>query len=325
VRYEPEEIVLAPGVWPLVHHLGVALRRLLGRAPRVFVATPCYGVLPPTWVAAGCEVELAPLSALQSRRGREVPDVVVVSQPANPSGHFLSHEELVGLAAYVVEQRCLLVSDEIFGLVNLTNPTAETVHSPVGLEAAVPGIGARTVVLGGLSKEFAAGGLRVGWLVARDRALLAALRESGPGVLHLATARAASRLYAAHARGPEGKLLYPERHRVLRDFLTRMRRELREERALLAEALPEDGRAETVEAGGLFLAPRVTSWLGRELDGERLTVENLPALVYAHTHVVVNGGAWCGDPERIRVVFSIPRAKLEAARRRLLSFSARLR
>lgn len=324
MRYEPEEVLPAPGVWPLVHHLGVALRRLLGRTPRVFVATPCYGVLPPAWEAAGCEVELAPLSALQARRGGEAPDAVVISQPANPSGHYLSHEELVGLSAYVVEQRCLLVSDEIFGLVNLTNPTAETVHGPVGLEAAVPGIGARTVVLGGLSKEFAAGGLRVGWLAARNRALLAAVRESAPGVPHLVTARAASRLYAAHARGPDGKLLYPERHRMLREFLTRMRKDLAEKRALLAEALPEEGRAEAVEAGGLFLAPRVSAWLGRAVDGERLTEENLPAVVYAHTHVVVNGGAWCGDPQRVRVVFSIPREKLLEARQRLLAFASRL-
>jgi aspartate/methionine/tyrosine aminotransferase len=251
--------------------------------------------------------------------------VVVISQPSNPSGHSLSHEELVGLAAYVVEQRCLLVSDEIFGLVNLSNPTAETVHGPVGVEATVPGIGARTVLLGGLSKEFAAGGLRVGWMVTRDRALVAAVRESAPGALHLATARAASRLYAAYARSPEGKLLYPERHRALREFLARMRRDLAEKRALIAEALPEDGRAETVEAGGLFLAPRVTSWLGREVGGERLTVENLPAVVYARTHVVLNGGNWCGDPERARVVFSIPREKLLKARERLLAFSADLR
>lgn len=325
VRYAPEELTLAPGVWPLVHHLGVALRRLLGRAPRVFVATPCYGVLPPAWVAAGAEVDLAPLSALQARWGQGAPDVVVISQPSNPLGHYLSHEELVELASYVVEQRCLLVSDEIFGLVNLTNPTAETVHSPVALEATVPGIGARTVVLGGLSKEFAAGGLRVGWMAARDRALTAAVRESAPGVLHLTTARTASRLYAAYARSPEGRLLYPERHRMLREFLARMRRDLAEKRALIAEVLPEDVMAETVEAGGLFLAPKVSSWLGREVEGAWLTAENLPAVVYARTHVVLNGGDWCGDPERVRVVFSIPREKLLEARARLKAFADALR
>jgi aspartate/methionine/tyrosine aminotransferase len=209
--------------------------------------------------------------------------------------------------------------------VNLTNPTAETVHSPVTLEQVVPGVGARTVLLGGLSKEFAAGGLRLGWLATRDRGLATALRESGPVPPALATARAAAWLYAAYARSPEGRLLYPGRHRVLREFLVKTRRELAEKRALIEEALPGDGRSDTTEAGGLFLAPRVGSWLGQEVEGERLTVENLPRVVYAHTHVVLNGGLWCGDPERVRVVFSIPRGKLERARERLMAFAARLR
>ncbi|WP_225409073.1 aminotransferase class I/II-fold pyridoxal phosphate-dependent enzyme [Stigmatella hybrida] len=325
VRYEPGDITLAPGVWPLMHHVGVALRRLLGRAPRVFLASPCYGVLPPTWASVGAALDVAPLSALSERRGTSAPDVVVISQPANPGGSYLSHEELVALATYVVEQRCWLVSDEIFGLVNLSHPAAETAHGPVGLEATVPGIGARTVVLGGLSKEFAAGGLRVGWMAARDRALTEAVRQSAPGVMHLATARAASRLYAAYARGPEGKLLYPERHQALREFLAHMRRDLAEKRALLAEVLPREGEEETVQAGGLFLAPRMTAWLGREVDGVRLTRENLPAVVYAHTHVVLNGGAWCGDPERVRAVFSLPRETLQRARERLEAFGRKLR
>ncbi|MBJ6761248.1 aminotransferase class I/II-fold pyridoxal phosphate-dependent enzyme [Myxococcaceae bacterium JPH2] len=324
-RYSPDELVLAPGVWPLVHHLGVALRQRLGRAPRVFLATPCYGVLPPTFVAAGCEVELGTLASLLARRGAGSPDAVVVSQPSNPAGTYLTHQELVALATYVVEQRCLLVSDEIFGLVHLTNPTAETVHSPVTLEGAVPGVGARTVILGGLSKEFAAGGLRVGWLATRDRALAQALRDSGPGALHLPTARAAAYLYAAYARSPEGQLLYAARHRALRDFLGKMRRELAEKRALLAEVLPDSGLAESAEVGGLFLAPRVTAWLGREVDGERLTPENLPRIVYTHTRVVLNGGAWCGDPERVRAVFSIPMAKLLRARDRLRAFGMMVR
>jgi aspartate/methionine/tyrosine aminotransferase/methylase of polypeptide subunit release factors len=327
VRYTPKELVTAPGVWPLIHHLGVALRQRLGRAPRVFLATPCYGVLPPTFVSAGCEVEEGPLPALLARRGpgASAPDAIVVSQPANPTGTYLAHDELVALANYAVEQRCLLVSDEIFGLVNLTSPTAETVPSPVTLEGAVPGVGARTVLLGGLSKEFAAGGLRVGWLATRDRALAQAVRDSGPGVLHRVTARAAASLYAAYARSPDGKLLYPARHRALRAFLTAMRRDLAEKRELLAGALPGDGRSESADAGGLFLAPRVTPWLGQQVDGETLTPENLPRVVYAHTHVVLNGGPWCGDPERVRAVFSIPREKLLKARERLRAFGARLR
>src|SRR5690606_10321502 len=136
--------------------------RRLSRAPRVWLVTPCYGLLPPTWGLAGAEILQGPLAALLARR--EPVDAVVISQPANPAGRFVAHRELVSLAAWIVEHQSLLISDEIFGLLNLTNANTETVMSPVGLELAVPGIGARTVVLGGLAKEYAAGGLRVGWM-----------------------------------------------------------------------------------------------------------------------------------------------------------------
>ena len=68
----------------------------------------------------------------------------------------------------------------------------------------------------------------------------------------------------------------------------------------------------------------MSAWLGRSVDGVRLTPENLPQVIYDHTHVVVNGGPWCGDPARIRLVFSIPEAKLRRAAAALREFAADL-
>lgn len=322
VRYTPAEIVLAQGVWPLIHDFAAALRVMLGRSPRLFVAAPCYGVLPPTLEAAGCIVETGPLHALYERRGDSAPDAVVISQPSNPLGCYLSREELVSLAAYAAEHRCRIVSDEIFGLVNLTHPAAETVRSPVSLEQAVPGTTNLTVILGGLSKEFAAGGMRVGWLATHDRELAAAVRTASLGPLQMTTARAGSHLYAAFARSGTGRLVHPRRHRALRDHLVAMRRDLAEKRALIASALgmPPPGE----EAGGLFLSPRVNEWLGKRIDGVELTPENLPKALYERTHLVVNGGPWCSDPERIRAVFSLPREKVERAAGRLRAFDESL-
>src|SRR5690606_17155408 len=109
VRYAPGEIVTAQGVWPLMNDLGLALARRLGRTPRVWLVTPCYGLLPPTWGLTGCESLQGPLSALLARR--EPVDAVVISQPANPAGRYLAHRELVSLAGWIVEHQSLLVSD----------------------------------------------------------------------------------------------------------------------------------------------------------------------------------------------------------------------
>jgi aspartate/methionine/tyrosine aminotransferase/methylase of polypeptide subunit release factors len=327
VRYRGDELVVAQGVWPLFHDLFTALRRRLGRAPRVDLLGPCYGVLEPTLLAAGCEVQTLPLQQLLARRGKSAPDAVVISQPQNPAGSYLTREELVALSAHAVEQRLLLVSDEIFGLVNLSNQAAETVASPVALEQAVPGVGLRTVLLGGLSKELAAGGLRLGFLATRDAELAAAVREAALGRVHTVVAQAAAHVYSAYGRTSKGALHHPERHRALRDYLAAQRRELAEKRALLETVFPAEAGDQTRERGGLFLAPRVTGWLGRRHgpSGARLTPENLAAVVYQATHVVLNPGDWCGDRERVRAVFSIPRHQLERAVRRLRDFAEGLR
>ncbi|WP_373046062.1 aminotransferase class I/II-fold pyridoxal phosphate-dependent enzyme [Vulgatibacter sp.] len=322
VRYDREEIVVGQGVWPLIHDFAWALGKQLGRAPRLYVATPCYGVLAPTLEAAGAVVEQGPLAALYERRGGSAPDAVVISQPSNPQGCYLSREELVALAAWAAEHRCRIVSDEIFGLVNLTHTAAETVRSPVTLEQAVPGTSGLTVVLGGLSKEFAAGGMRVGWLATHDADLASLVREAALGTLQLVAARTGSHLYAAFGRTAAGRLVHPRRHRALREHLGSMRRDLAKKRARIAGALGLEGGSD--EAGGLFLAPVVRAWMGRSIDGEALTPENLPRKLYEHTHVVVNGGPWCGDPERIRLVFSIPEEKLERAAERLAAFAKSL-
>ena len=154
-------------------------------------------------------MDLAPLSALQGGGGRDAPDAVVMSQPANPCGHYLSHEELMALATFVVEQRCLLGVGRNLRPGEPHQPHGGDGAQPGGAGGAVPGIGARTVVLGGLSKEFAAGGLRVGWMATQDRALVAALRDSCAGRAAHADGAAAAYLYAAYARGPDGRLLYP--------------------------------------------------------------------------------------------------------------------
>ncbi|HWV39679.1 MAG TPA: aminotransferase class I/II-fold pyridoxal phosphate-dependent enzyme, partial [Vulgatibacter sp.] len=188
LAFSPADVALAQGVWPLIHDAAAVLRARLGRAPRVFVAAPCYGVLPPTLEAAGCEIVAAPLERLYGP-DRESPDAVVISQPSNPEGRYLSRDELRRLAEFAVRHDALVFSDEIFGLVDLARPDAADVLSPASLEGEVPGIQERVLIFGGLSKEFAAGGLRVGWLATRRPGFAAQVGRAGLAGLQLASAR----------------------------------------------------------------------------------------------------------------------------------------
>jgi hypothetical protein len=104
-----------------------------------------------------------------------------------------------------------------------------------------------------------------------------------------------------------------------------MRRSLADKRGMLLGVFREETTGESTEPGGLFLSPKVSTWLGKSIDDERLTPENFPRVLYEKTHVVVNGGEWCSDRERIRAVFSISREKLEKARDRIAVFASALR
>ncbi len=342
--FAPREIALAQGVWPLIHDAATALHQRLGRPPRIYVATPCYGILIPTLLAAGCEVEAGRLASLLDRLealsapgdarsapatnegdAGSAPDAVFISQPCNPTGCYLPPGDLRRLAEGAVRHGVLILADEIFGLVDLDDPTTTKASSTATLERLVPGAGQRIVIFGGLSKEFAAGGLRVGWLASRDQDFVALVGRHQLGRLQLASARAASHLYGAFARAASGKPLHPDRLEALCAHLDRMRHELVAKRALLTAALPWDDAAPPCHAGGLFLAPDIRPWLGRTIDGITLDEDNLPTTLYEHTHVVVNSGAWCSDPHRIRAVFSLPLAKLEEAARRIDAFRRSLR
>jgi DNA-binding transcriptional MocR family regulator len=143
--------------------------------------------------------------------------------------------------------------------------------------------------------------------------------------VHLVAARTAAHVYGAWRRSAGGRLAHPSRHRALREHLAAMRRELAAKRQLVAGVFPPAPGREARNAGGLFFTPHVGAWLGRMAGGEVITSENLPRVLYEATHVVVNSGAWCGDPERVRVVFSIPWDRLQRAVERLREFAQMLR
>ena len=42
------------------------------------------------------------------------------------------------------------------------------------------------------------------------------------------------------------------------------------------------------EAGGLFISPDISDWIGKKCEGEVLTVANIPTLLYRETSVSVN-------------------------------------
>jgi aspartate/methionine/tyrosine aminotransferase len=161
VRAEASQILVTPGAKPIVFY---GILATVSPGDEVLIPDPgfpiyasmvrfCGGV--PVSVPADLErgraLDLAALERALSPRTR----LVIFNAPSNPTGMLVPPADLQRLAA-ICEQRDLWVmADEIYGRITYG-------EAPRSI-AALPGMGARTIIIDGFSKSFAMTGWRLGW------------------------------------------------------------------------------------------------------------------------------------------------------------------
>jgi aspartate aminotransferase len=158
----PDYVIVGPGSKALIYALMLALDGEL------MLPTPSWVSYQPqahlagkrvNWIPAapedGWELTLAALTEAteQARAAWGNPGVVLLNSPNNPTGRTLSPSFMERFAQYAREQGLVVLSDEIYGLVeHQVKKHRSIVHYyPEG-----------TVVLGGLSKHLSLGGWRLG-------------------------------------------------------------------------------------------------------------------------------------------------------------------
>lgn len=153
----------------------IAMNVALGAGDHMVCTYPGYASLYNVASALGAEVSYwRPTPgqnwhfALDDLRALLRPDtrLLVINFPHNPTGALPSHREWRELDALCAERGLLLFSDEMYrGLES--DPSLRLFSACEGA--------ARSITLSGLSKTVSAPGLRLGWLVCRDAALMAEL------------------------------------------------------------------------------------------------------------------------------------------------------
>src|SRR6185436_6099493 len=144
----------------------------VGPADHVIVTWPGYQSLYEVARATGADVTLLRLEAARGfelevealrRAMRPNTRLLVINFPHNPTGAVLRPETLEAVLALAEEANAFVLSDEVYRLLELEGATP-----PAAVERS-----RRAISLGVMSKVYGLAGLRVGWLVARDRELLA--------------------------------------------------------------------------------------------------------------------------------------------------------
>jgi aspartate/methionine/tyrosine aminotransferase len=173
-RMEPDDVLVMAaaeeGIFTLCH-------ALLEPGDHAVVETPCYESALEAARSTGCEVSpwrrrfedgwAHDLDELE-RLLRPETKLLYVNAPHNPTGTQMAPATLEAIVELARERGAVLFSDEVY---------RDLQHDPErGLPAACD-IYEHAVSLGSISKSYGLPGLRLGWLVSRDHALLQCVLE----------------------------------------------------------------------------------------------------------------------------------------------------
>lgn len=201
----------------------LTVQAALGAGDHAVVVWPAYQALYEIARAAGADVTLIPLDPADwslevdavMAAFRPNTRLVVINFPHNPTGAMLAEADLRRLASATAEQGALLLSDEVYRLLELSAPVLPTAAS----------LDERCVSLGVLSKAYGLAGLRIGWIATRHTPLrerVVQLRDytticnAAPSeVLALGALRAADAIIRRNRAIVEGNL------HLLREFFAR--------------------------------------------------------------------------------------------------------
>ncbi|MBK8725077.1 MAG: aminotransferase class I/II-fold pyridoxal phosphate-dependent enzyme [Holophagaceae bacterium] len=297
----PREILLGQGTLPLLVEALKALGARLGRPPKVLIPRGSYGMIPPLLQAICGEVLLLPSAAPDfladpaALAEAAAFDVLLLTHPANPSGAAYGPKALQELIRGCAARGARIILDEVFGLLaDLDGPL------PLGQDrfADLPdAVRSQVLILCGVSKEFAAGGLRLGLASSPDSAWLCemAAQRSAPLPQHLlVVAKALFQSFESHV-----------------GELERMRRALHTRRDRLAVGLQALGFGiESSRRGGLFLLAETSRLDGGDPEGFILRLES-------EAGVRLNTPAWSGLTGHARACFAVPETRIEEALERI--------
>ncbi|SRR5579885_297372 len=313
VSVAPERVVLGQGVFPLLGALVRVLGERLGRPPLVAMPDGSYGPCYPLVAYHGGKVarvatdpaRVFMLSLEDLARLSPAPDLLWLSQPSNPSGLYYEPDAVRALVRLCAEKGIYVLADEIFFLLG-DSRLGDSVPASLSFGSLLAADESRYLfVADGISKTFAAGGMRCGFMVAPDAEIAGRLRAA-TWLPPKSTLRAWDALYSAFLQEAPHQLMDLTRERDdLRRYLWNVRSLLSSHRDRLLNLLRHQGVDDGLNTplrGGLFLLAR--------LGGE---VESLAR----QAQLLLNPPEWGRTPGCARICFSLLPERFEEALQRL--------
>ncbi|NBX15839.1 MAG: aminotransferase class I/II-fold pyridoxal phosphate-dependent enzyme [Proteobacteria bacterium] len=234
----------------------------------------------------------------------------------NPTGAIYSSSEINEIVEVLRQHKCALILDTIFSGLEFdrNNRSLKFGREPVAdFMSKVP-----AVILGGLSKELACGGLRFGWAFTPDNQTLSSMKSRLTALPHSTVRYAAKKIYQA---------LNDSNHNI-HNFLENQRKVLSQRSRRLSDLLNSLGWNVIPPEGGLFLSAcpwkyfNIDSKSAEMPDNEAVTAlaDQVADKLFDATGVLVNNSTWTGLPGFLRFVVSTDEQEFELSLQKLREF-----
>ncbi|WP_433323187.1 aminotransferase class I/II-fold pyridoxal phosphate-dependent enzyme [Spirillospora sp. CA-294931] len=281
------------------HALFLATQALIEAGDEVLVAAPGWpghaevvaaagGVAAPVASDEEFRVSAEALDRCRTLRTR----AVILSSPGNPTGAVHPAPRLEQIADWAQQHGIWVISDDIYRAFDHTGTYRSILR-------VAPRLRGRAVVVGGVSKEHAMTGWRVGWLAAPPEIIASARLHVSRTITHVPTINQHAARAALCDTGTPAK--------AARDY--------RRRRASLVDALNGiDGIDCPLPDGGIFAFPDVSGLLR---DRGWSSSADLATWLLVTAHLAVVPGEAFNAPGRIRLCFAVDDETLMTAIERL--------
>ena len=235
---------------------------------------------------------------------------------ANPTGAYYSTEELQTIIKLAWQYNAWVVLDNIFSGLEFT--AAQTAIDLSWMQERRQRVAGGLIILGGIAKEVAAGGLRFGYLYSPDTSIVKQLEELMRTRLPQTTMYAMVRFYEKLANGDENLKLH----------LESQRKSLQQRAQLLATTLQESGWTPMIPQGGLFLVAKPSAFLGKTLcyeqDGKKqetvIDGDTIATILFSTVGLTINRATWTSLPNYCRFVLSVSETEFQGALQKIREF-----
>ena len=303
VDFAPDQVVVSTGAKQSIANVVLSL---INPGDEVLVPTPFWvsykdiitlaGGIPvyiKTTVATDFKVKPEQLEQAITERSR----LFMFSSPSNPTGVVYTKEELQGLATvFARHPQITILSDEIYEHIQFARK-----HETI---AQFPEVKDRTVIVNGLSKSFAMTGWRIGYIGAPK--WIAEACEKIQGQITSGTSSVMQRAAITAINGDLEPTL-----KMCAVFKKRM--ELMVE---LFSKIP--GVKFAIPEGAFYIFPDVSHYFGKRNGDTRIAnASDLAMYLLYQAHVSLVAGDAFGDPNCIRIAFSISEEKIAIAVERI--------